>query len=255
MRDITERRREEDQVNATLREKEALLVEKESLLAEKESLLKEIHHRVKNNLQVTSSLLRLQSEYIQDEHARGLFAESQNRIRSMALVHEKLYRSNDLSKINFCEYTESLAQLLFRSYGTNTCLIKFRMKGSTGPVFLSIENAIPCGLIINELLSNCLKHAFPNKNAGEIWIEIEDRTDNRTTLTVSDNGIGLPKGFDLEKTETLGLQIVHTLAKQLSGRIEVHSNGGTTFKITIPSNNSPASPSIPVTPGKGTTDE
>jgi PAS domain S-box-containing protein len=232
VRDITERRREEDEVKATLREKEALLVEKEALLTEKESLLKEIHHRVKNNLQVTSSLLRLQSDYIQDEHARSLFAESQNRIRSMALVHEKLYRSQDLSRINFYEYTTSLAQLLFRSYGVNTNLIKLEMEGA--PVYLSIESAVPCGLIVNELLSNCLKHAFPDKRTGTISIKISNDPMGHIVLIVSDDGVGLPHGFNFEKSETLGLQLVRTLVKQLNSAISVRSDHGTRYELVIP---------------------
>src|SRR5207249_2230486 len=135
------RKRAEEQLQASLREKEALL--------------KEIHHRVKNNLQITSSLLRLQSDYIQDESAREMFSESQNRIHSMALVHEKLYKSNDLSKINFSEYVDSLSKLLFRSFGVDVKQIRIKISETT--VFLPIETAVPCGLVINELISNCLK--------------------------------------------------------------------------------------------------
>jgi len=224
VRDITDRRRAEDEVKATLKEKEALL-------GEKEALLKEIHHRVKNNLQVTSSLLRLQSDYIKDEHARSLFAESQNRIRSMALVHEKLYRSSDLSRINFYEYLESLSHLLFRSYGVDQNLIKFKIQGSA--VFLSIESAVPCGLIVNELISNCLKHAFPNKKLGEVSVNIDGGKNNQTTITVSDTGVGLPKDFDFENTDTLGLQLVRTLTKQLNGKIEISSMEGTVIRLTL----------------------
>ena len=232
VRDITERRREEDEIKATLREKEALLAEKEALLTEKESLLKEIHHRVKNNLQVTSSLLRLQSDYIQDEQSRNLFAESQNRIRSMALVHEKLYRSHDLSRINFYEYVSSLAQLLFRSYGVNMSLIKLEMHGE--PVYLNVENAVPCGLIVNELLSNCLKHAFPGKRTGVICIKITKAPTGHSVLIVADDGVGFPNGFNFEKTDTLGLQLVRTLVKQLNGRIAVCSDHGTEYRLVIP---------------------
>ncbi len=232
VRDITERRRDEDRVQATLREKESLLVEKEALLTEKESLLKEIHHRVKNNLQVTSSLLRLQSEYVQDEQSRSLFAESQNRIRSMALVHEKLYRSRDLSRINFYEYTASLAQLLFRSYGVDTNMIRLEMEGEL--VYLNIESAVPCGLIVNELLSNCLKHAFPGKRTGVIRIHISKDPTQHIVLIVADDGIGLPKGFDFEKTETLGLQLVLTLVKQLNAMIAVRNDQGTEYELVIP---------------------
>lgn len=203
VRDITDRRRDEDQVKATLQEKEALL--------------KEIHHRVKNNLQVTSSLLRLQSEYIHDESARELFAESQNRIRSMALVHEKLYRSSDLSRINFFEYADSLAKLLFRSFGVKPHIIQLKIEGE--PVFLSIESAVPCGLIVNELLSNSLKHAFPKNRSGTICIKVEHNPTNQIVMEISDDGVGLPEGFNLKKIETLGLQLVQTLTQQLNGVI------------------------------------
>jgi PAS domain S-box-containing protein len=214
IRDITDRRQAEEQIKASLREKEVLL--------------KEIHHRVKNNLQVTSSLLKLQSTFIEDPQAREMFADSQNRIRSMALVHEKLYRSSDLSRINFSEYVESLAALLFRSYGVNSNLIKLQLSGEN--VFLSIENAVPCGLILNELLSNCLKHAFPNGRGGEIRVQI-GHTPERLILNVADNGIGLPKDLNIETTETLGLQLVRTLTRQLSGELQVQCDGWTEFKI------------------------
>lgn len=216
VRDITERRKAEEQLQDSLREKEALL--------------KEIHHRVKNNLQVTSSLLRLQSDYIQDSTAREMFAESQNRIRSMALVHEKLYKSSDLSRINFTEYIESLGNLLFRSFGVD--LNKIRLDIVQSSVFLSVETAVPCGLIINELLSNCLKHAFPNRH-GEIKIKVSASESGQVDICVSDNGIGLPNGFDFEKTDTLGLQLVRTLVRQLEGQIEIKSNGGAIFRITF----------------------
>ncbi len=214
VRDVTDRRRAEEEMKATLKEKEALL--------------KEIHHRVKNNLQVTSSLLHLQSEYIQDEHVRELFAESQNRIRSMALVHEKLYRSSNLSQINFFEYAESLAQLLLRSFGVNQNLISIKVVG--GAVALSIENAVPCGLILNELISNCLKHAFPHNRVGEITIGIEE-LDEIVTIGVADNGVGFPKEFNFEKSDSLGLKLVHTLVKQLNGSIEINTVAGSEIKF------------------------
>lgn len=215
VRDITERRHAEERLQASLREKEALL--------------KEIHHRVKNNLQVTSSLLRLQSDYIQDPAARDMFAESQNRIRSMALVHEKLYKSSDLSRINFADYIDSLASLLFRSFGVDTGQIKFQLDHSN--IFLSVETAVPCGLIINELLSNCFKHAFKDMRGGEIRVEVCLESEHTVEFTVADNGLGLPKGFDLEKMDTLGLQLVRTLVKQLDGTIEIHGEAGTSFTV------------------------
>jgi PAS domain S-box-containing protein len=217
IRDITERRRAEEELKNSLREKE--------------SLLREIHHRVKNNLQVTSSLLRLQSDYVHDEHDRRLFTESQNRIRSMALVHEKLYRSSDLSRINFSEYIDSLAILLFRSYGVNPAQIQLKSGG--GQVYLSIESAVPCGLIVNELLSNSLKHAFPSGQKGIIEVYVSGDDSARVEIQLSDDGIGLPPGMDLEKLETLGLQLVRTLVKQLDGKLEVKSGPGTQYNISF----------------------
>lgn len=215
VRDITERRRAEELIKASLREKEALL--------------KEIHHRVKNNLQVTSSLLRLQSSYIQDPETLEMFAESQNRIRSMALVHEKLYKSSDLSRINFSEYIDSLVGLLFRSFGVNPGRVT--LKQNKEPLFLSIESAVPCGLIVNELVSNCMKHGFPGEKYGEIYVALESPAADDFLLKVKDNGIGLPANFSLDSTETLGLQLVKTLVNQLNGTIQIDSQNGTTFSI------------------------
>jgi two-component system, sensor histidine kinase PdtaS len=157
-----------------------------------------------------------------------MFADSQNRIRSMALIHEKLYRSSDLSRINFSDYIETLAALLFRSYGVDTNLIKLQVSGEN--VFLSIENAVPCGLILNELISNCLKHAFPNGRSGEIRVKV-GHTPERLTLTVADNGVGLPTDLNIETTETLGLQLIRTLTRQLSGELQVARGPWTEFKI------------------------
>lgn len=217
IRDITDRRRAEEQIKASLREKEVLL--------------KEIHHRVKNNLQVTSSLLKLQSGYIQDRKARDLFAESQNRIRSMALVHEKLYQSSDLSRIDFSEYVRSLAHLLFRSFGEATSRIRLQIGGEN--IFLSVETAVPCGLIINELLSNALKHAFPGERKGEIVIHLSQETPHRFRIRVCDTGVGLPPHLDFQRVETLGLQLVQTLVQQLDGEMQIRSEDGVEFVLTF----------------------
>jgi len=219
IRDTTERHTIEERVKASLREKEVLL--------------KEIHHRVKNNLQITSSLLKLQSGYIQDPQAREMFAESQNRIRSMALVHEKLYQSSDLSRVNFSDYVESLTALLFRSYGVDSNQIRLRIEADQA--LLTIETAVPCGLIVNELLSNSLKHGFPNKRRGEVHVRIaEEQGKERLLISVADNGVGLPAGLDIEKSETLGLQLVRTLTRQLSGQLEFSSDGWTEFRVRFP---------------------
>jgi len=208
-------------------------------LAEKEVLLKEIHHRVKNNLQVISSLLNLQSGYISDISALQMFKESQNRVRSMSLIHEKLYQSKDLARIDFAEYIKDLANYLFRMYRRQAYNAKIRIDAED--VSLDIDTAIPCGLIVNELISNSLKYAFPTENEasvkrreseGEIGVELRSN-DDHLMLIVSDNGIGLPEDLDFRETESLGLQLVNTLTEQLEGNIELIRKGGTTFKITF----------------------
>jgi PAS domain S-box-containing protein len=216
IRDVTDRRRAEEQLKASLREKEVLL--------------KEIHHRVKNNLQITSSLLKLQSNYIRDPDAQEMFDESQNRIRSMALVHEKLYQARDLSRVDFAEYAKSLAALLFRSYGVDRTRIELVLKTEELP--LPIDVAVPCGLILNELVSNCLKHAFPPGSSGHVTIAIE-RGRDRAVIAVGDDGIGLPAGLVPERTDTLGLQLVHTLADQLHARLEFERQAGTRVRLTL----------------------
>jgi two-component sensor histidine kinase len=215
--DITERKRAEEQLKTSLKEKEVLL--------------KEIHHRVKNNLQIISSLLKLQSEYIQDEQMLRMFRESQNRVKSMALIHEKLYQSKDLVKLDLVEYIRNLAAYLFRSYGVDSYAISLQIEVDN--VSLGIDTAIPCGLIINELVSNSLKHAFPASREGEIRIAFRSGRDNQFTLIVSDNGAGLPRDLDFLKTESLGLQLVNMLVHQLEGAIELDRSGGTAFKITF----------------------
>jgi len=217
-RNISERKRAEDQIKASLQEKEVLL--------------KEIHHRVKNNLQVISSLLNLQIGYIEDKHSIDVLKESRNRVKSMALIHGKLYESKDLSRIDFAEYIQNLAGCLFRSYGVIPGVITLKI--NAGDVLLGIDTAIPCALIINELISNSLKHAFPaGSKESEIRISLRSDNDNKFTLIISDNGVGFPKDLHFRNTETLGLQLVMTFVKQLRGTIELDESGGTEFKITF----------------------
>jgi len=213
--DITELKQADEKIKASLKEKEVLL--------------KEIHHRVKNNLQIISSLLKLQSGYIKDKHTLEMFKDSQSRIRSMALIHEKLYQSQDLSKVNFAEYITSLAANLFRSYELATTTINPIVKVEN--IFLEIDVAVPCGLIINELVSNSLKYAFPDRREGEIQIHLYFINEHEIKLIISDNGIGLPKDFDFQNTGTLGLQLVNNLVEQLEGTIEVNGHSGTEFRI------------------------
>lgn len=202
-----------------------------SSIREKEVLLREVHHRVKNNLQVVSSLLYLQSLYIKDETIAGLFREGQERIRAMALVHEKLYGTADLSRVDFAEYVRSLAGELLVSYGITAATVGLHV--DIGKVQLDIATAIPCGLVINELVTNALKHAFPMGTKGEITIAARPVGGDRLELTVRDNGVGFPEGFDLANAGTLGLQLVRTLIEPLRGTIELRREGGTAFTIRI----------------------
>lgn len=201
----------------------------EESLEEKNVLLKEIHHRVKNNLQVISSLLNLQSFQIKDPATVQLFRDSQNRVRSMALIHEKLYQSHDLARINFKNYIESLTNYLMRSYGAEAREVTFALE--IEQISLGVDQAVPCGLIINELVSNSLKHAFPDNQKGEITIQFMKRADKQFHLIVRDNGVGFPKNIDFQKTASLGIQLVNSLVNQLEGSIELHGSGGTEFRI------------------------
>ena len=203
-----------------------------SALKEKEVLLREIHHRVKDNLQVISSLLNLQAAGVKDKQALEMLKESQSRVRSLALIHEKLYRSEDLVGIDFAGYIDSLAADLFRSYGVNSEAIALKI--NVDQVSLDVDTAMPCGLIINELVSNSLKHAFPAGKEGEIRIELRADNGNGLTLIVSDNGVGFPKGLDFRRTESFGLQVVCTFTDQLGGAIGLRRSGGTEFKVEFP---------------------
>ena len=216
MTDITERQRAEVQIAASLKEKEVLL--------------KEIHHRVKNNLQVISSLLNLQAANVADPRALEQLRESQNRIRSMALIHERLYQSDNLARIDFGEYIRSLVGYLVRSYAIPSVNVNVTVKN----VSLPVNAAIPCGLIINELVSNALKYAFPHGRGGEVGIRLEMTTERSAVLTVQDNGVGLPRDVDFQSSTTLGLQLVNTLSKQLNGVIGLIRDRGTTFSIIFP---------------------
>ena len=198
-------------------------------LHEKEVLLKEIHHRVKNNMQVISSLLNLQSGYVADQQTLEIFEDSQNRVRSMALVHEKLYRSENLAQIDFGDYVQELTSYLFRSQNGQQRSITLKVQADV--IFLDIDAAVPCGLIISELVSNSLKHAFPNGQSGEIVVDMCNSIDQQITLVVRDNGIGFPPELDFRETDSLGLQLINTLVGQLGGTVELDSSHGSTFKI------------------------
>lgn len=200
-------------------------------LVEKETLLKEIHHRVKNNLQIISSLLRLQSRKIKDPEALKSFNDSQNRVRVMALVHEQLYRSESLSSINCRDYIQTLVGNLFRSFDASRCGVTFKIDIEN--IALTIDTAIPCGLAINEIVSNSLKYAFPGDRTGEIYLSLAQFDAEQLLLTVGDNGVGLPEDVDFRNTESLGLQLVCRLTKQIGGIIELTRDRGTEFNLTF----------------------
>lgn len=215
--DITEQMENEAKIRASLNEKELLL--------------KEIHHRVKNNMQVISSLLNLQARRIKDRDAIAAFDNCRDRVRSMALIHERLYRSEELSRVDFHEYLRSLVNELYRAYGMGSGKVKLQIDAKH--TFLPINLAIPCGLIANELVSNALKHAFPPEDEKEGLITIILDADGDTiTLSVIDNGTGMPDGFDMGKTDSLGLNLVSMLVEdQLQGVLHIEDNDGTRFVI------------------------
>jgi PAS domain S-box-containing protein len=215
LRDITQRHAADEKIRSSLREKEVLL--------------QEIHHRVKNNLQVVSSLLSLQSRGVLDDDSRQKFKESQNRVHSMALIHEQLYQSPSLSQINYPQYIRQLCAHLFRSYRVSSSRIELHTQ--IDDLRLSVDAAVPCGLIINELVSNSLKYGFPNGRGGTIRIEMRRRPDGRTTLTVADNGVGMPEDVGFWNTQTLGLRLVGTLVRQLEGNVDVDRSEGTSVQV------------------------
>ncbi len=217
MRDDTERRRADEQLRSSLNEKEALL--------------QEIHHRVKNNLQVINSLLRLQSQQVPDPATRGMFEEARNRVQAIASIHELLYRSPDLARIDFGAYLNRLTRDLFSFFGIGEEQIYLSLYVNDAQ--LEVSRAIPCGLIVNELVTNALKHGFTNARNGAIKVFFECIQGN-CTLAVEDNGVGLPDGFDWANSKSLGLQLVRVLTRQLDGVVTAESNPGTRFKILFP---------------------
>ncbi len=212
--DITDKRKTQNQIKRSLKVKDMLL--------------KEIHHRVKNNLMVISSLLSLQSRYIKDEASKSIFKDSQNRARSMALTHELLYQSSDLKRINFGSYVNKLTSELFSVYVTDPNKIKLDM--DIDDVMLDINTAIPLGLIVNELVSNSMKHAFPNNKEGNIVIKFK-LDDGNYSMIVSDNGVGFPQDYNIQNSDSLGLKIVNSLTEQIDGEIKIEISNGTKFII------------------------
>jgi len=217
VRDITERKKAREKI--------------EKSLEEKEILLKEIHHRVKNNMQIISSLLNIQSANIEDENMREIFNVCQSRIRSMALMHETLYKSEDLGRIDFSEYIRRLTTHLMSMYREG--IEPIRLNLDIVDVYLDINRAIPCGMIINELVSNSLKHAFPDGKGGEIAVKIFTDKKKIVTLIVSDTGVGFPEGLDFRETKSMGMQLVTDLTRQIKGTIKIGREKGTEYKIVF----------------------
>lgn len=215
--DITERKEYETQLERSIKEKEVLL--------------KEVHHRVKNNMQVISSILNLQSSYVTDDSALSILRESQDRIKSMSFVHESLYQSNTLSEVNFAEYIQNISRNLYHSYGRPEGGIDLQFDLEN--IYLNLDTSIPCGLIINEVISNSLKYAFQGRESGLIKVEFSKHSDNKLKLIISDDGIGLPADFDIENAESLGLQLVTTLVTQISGELDIDVSKGTKFSIVF----------------------
>lgn len=199
-------------------------------LDDKEVLLKEVHHRVKNNLQMIQSLLNLQARSIQDPHTLEVFTESQQRIKAMALVHEKLYQSDSLAQISFAEYVRSLTRDLIQSCMVNSGV---QVLIQVDELELAVDAAIPCGLIINELFANAIKYAFPQNRSGTILVQFTPDLAHGYRLTVADNGVGLPESVEPQTTKSLGLRLVHALTRQLRGTLELDRDSGTRFTITF----------------------
>jgi hypothetical protein len=215
--DITERKAAEEQTREALR-REVLLKE-------------EIHHRVKNNLQVVNSLLYLESIGAAEQATREILRDCQSRIKAIALIHEKLYRSEDIERVDFIEYVTDLISDLIRTYGVHRKDVTVHTDIEN--FSLGVDAAVPCGLIINELISNVFKHAFVDGAKGDLWIKMSQLGDKTYMLTVRDNGVGLPEGFSLETTNSLGMKLVRDLARQLDGDISVENGNGATFRATF----------------------
>lgn len=216
--DISDRKQKEEKIQQALKEKDVLLAE--------------IHHRVKNNLQIIDSLLDLQSARIGDAQVLGMLRDSQTRIRSMALIHQTLYQSKDFARVDFANFLDSLAPTLIASYGVDPSRIALAVH--TIGVHLPISAAIPCGLIVNELISNAIKHGFPNGRGGEIAVRLVNETPTEVSLSVSDDGVGLPADVDPGVSGTLGLQLVSLLTEQLGGDLSIQKANPTCFSLRFP---------------------
>jgi two-component sensor histidine kinase len=205
----------------------------EKSLKEKDILLREIHHRVKNNLQIISSLLNLQNKVVTDSYSSKALQESQNRVRSMALIHEKLYQSANLAHIDFGDYARSICSYLYKSYVIDSSKIKLTLEADN--IKIDVETAMPMGLILTELFSNTLKYAFEGRDSGNVNISLRFDGD-WLVMVIADDGVGMDESFNIKKTESLGLQLVDSLIEQLNGQLEFDSKNGTRFIVVAPVN-------------------
>jgi PAS domain S-box-containing protein len=246
--DITERRRAADQVRLVEAEREKFFIELAQLnaeleqrvqartselsasLREREVLLQEVHHRVKNNLQVISSLINMQMRKLETDTDRNALEECQTRVQAIALIHEQLYQSRDYANVPFSEYTKTLVNNVFRAMGISPGSVKLDL--AIDNVAVPVDKAIPCGLLLNELITNSLKHAFKDGRSGELRVELA-RNDDRIRLAVKDNGIGLPAGLDVRGGKSLGLRLVNTLVRQLRGTLDIADRGGACFELSF----------------------
>lgn len=228
-RDVAERALNESEERFTAQG--ATLERQTTLLHQRETMLREIHHRVKNNMQVMSSLLSLQSRVASNPAISRMLEENQNRIQSMALLHEILYQSEDLAVVDFSKYLRRMVEHLFRSYGVDNR--KIRLHTELDAVGLELDDALPSGLLISEVVSNSLKHGFPEGRKGEVRIILRRQSATKVSLVVSDNGVGLPEPLDWTKSRSLGLRLVRVLAQQLRANLDIRSQGGTEVKLVF----------------------
>jgi two-component sensor histidine kinase len=242
-REVADRTRAEDeirQINSSLEtrvtertvELEALVLLRTAELKEREALLQEIHHRVKNNLQVISSLINMQVRSLSDASSRAALRQCQSRVETMAQIHEMLYRAKDYARIPFSKYAQDLASRVLSASGISPASIALDF--SADELWLAVDRAIPCGLMLNELVANALKHAFKERASGTISVALRKRDDSQVVMTVSDDGVGIQQDFDPVQSTSMGIQLIMTLVKQLDGSLEIIRQMGTAFRITFP---------------------